>query len=163
MKRPTTVDAPSVPTGETDIGLAVTEQSCDTDNMSCVQGLTEPDRVIDGVAPLFDFEAFSAEGVLVQRARTRYNRRTRISTVNVTVTNTTLLDVPGEYRVVMETPIALLNPDGQTADGEDFVNLLIGEDTTLMPGQALTVGLQHAGRPRAVSVRLDRKAPSLME
>ena len=146
-----------------EVGLRVAPQSCDT-NQGCASE-DDIDPVLDPEGPptpVFDFETFSGPDVTFDVSRPRYDRRSRQNIITVRVTNNTELALPGEFRVVVEgTSSGLVNADGQTDVGEDFVNLVVGDGSAIEPGQTVTTLLRIGSRSRRSTItRLERKLPS---
>ena len=127
---------PVEPVPEEDAGLLVMAQACNSvDEVACENG-AEPPMALDGIPPVFDFEAFVDDSVAVAVGSLRFNRRTRQSTQVITVTNNGSEDLPGEYRLVASgNPSGIGNVSGQTADGRDYVDLIVGEGATLGAGR----------------------------
>jgi len=76
----------------------------------------------------------------------RFNRRTGLMSIDVMITNTSSQTIGGPLQLVMEgisTPdVTLANPDGQTSDGKDYLDLTDETgDGILDPGESVMVRL----------------------
>ena len=73
-----------------------------------------------------DWQTFSDPSVEITQSHPLYHIPTRTYRTTVTVTNNSGADIPGEFRIVVDSSNkAAQNQDGTTTAGEPYFNLLI--------------------------------------
>jgi hypothetical protein len=107
-----------------------------------------------------DWQTVSDPSVEITQSNPLYHRPTRTYRTTVTVINQSGADIPGEFRIVVDSSNKTAqNPNGTTGAGEPYFNLLTGEGSVLQAGQTLSLDLIFAGgRGRLIyTVRLENK------
>jgi len=111
------------------------------------QGGDGNDVVINTVSPAAPTTSVPVDDyVSLTHGRVRFDRRTGLMSMDVVVTNTSARTISGPLKLVLEgissPDVTLANPDGQTSDGKDYVDLTSAtDDGSLDPGESVMVRL----------------------